>query len=322
MKKILVTGGAGFIGSNFIRYFINKYEKYQIVNLDALTYAGNLNNLNDIKNKSNYVFIKGNILDKHLVESIVKEGIDYIVNFAAQTHVDRSIKQSGEFVKTNILGTHILLDVAQKYNVKKYIQISTDEVYGDLGKTGFFTEKTPIQPNNPYSASKASGDLLVISYYRTHNLPINITRCSNNYGPYQFPEKLIPLMIYNAYNNIKLPVYGDGLNIRDWIHVEDHCRAIDLVIHKGKIGEIYNIGGNNEKSNIYIVNKILDKLGKDDSLISFVDDRLGHDYRYAIDCTKIKDELNFEPKIRFEEGIDNTIDWYLKNQKWLNSILK
>ncbi|MCT4597769.1 MAG: dTDP-glucose 4,6-dehydratase [Vallitalea sp.] len=322
MKKILVTGGAGFIGSNFIRYFMNKYNNYKIINLDALTYAGNLNNLYDIKNNSNYTFVKGNILDKQSVESIAKEGVDYIVNFAAQTHVDRSIKKSGDFVETNILGTSILLDVAKEYNIKKYIQISTDEVYGSLGKTGYFTEETSLKPNNPYSASKASADLLVMSYYKTYNLPINITRCSNNYGPYQFPEKLIPLMIYNAYNNIKLPVYGDGLNIRDWIHVEDHCRAIDLVIHKGIIGEVYNIGGNNEKTNIDIVNKILNRLGKDKSLINFVEDRLGHDYRYAIDSTKIREELSFEPKIRFEKGINDTIDWYLRNQKWLNNILK
>jgi dTDP-glucose 4,6-dehydratase len=322
MKKVLVTGGAGFIGSNFIRYFMNKYNNYKIINLDALTYAGNLNNLYDIKNNSNYTFVKGNILDKQLVESIAKKGVDYIVNFAAQTHVDRSIKKSGDFVETNILGTSILLDVAKEYSIKKYIQISTDEVYGSLGKTGYFTEETPLKPNNPYSASKASADLLVMSYYKTHNLPINITRCSNNYGPYQFPEKLIPLMIYNAYNNIKLPVYGDGLNIRDWIHVEDHCRAIDLVIHNGIIGEVYNIGGNNERTNIDIVNKILDTLGKDKSLINFVKDRLGHDYRYAIDATKIRDELSFEPKIRFEKGINDTIDWYLRNQKWFNNILK
>lgn len=323
MKKILVTGGAGFIGSNFIRYFINKYKDYyEIINLDALTYAGNVNNLHDIEKRAKYTFIKGNILNKQLVDSIVSGGVNYIVNFAAQTHVDRSIEDSSSFVETNIVGTQILLDIAKKYNIDKFIQISTDEVYGSLGNTGYFTEKSPLSPNNPYSASKASADLLVKSYYKTYNLKVNITRCSNNYGPYQFPEKLIPLMISKANDNKKLPVYGSGLNVRDWIHVNDHIRAIDLVIHNGKIGEIYNIGGNNERPNIFIVNKILERLGKDDSLINYVEDRLGHDYRYAIDATKIKKELNWKPEINFEKGLSDTVDWYLINKEWLKGTLK
>jgi dTDP-glucose 4,6-dehydratase len=321
MKTILVTGGAGFIGSNFIRYIIKKYKDYKIINLDALTYAGNLDNLKDVNNNQNYSFIKGDISDRELVDRIMKNGIDYIINFAAESHVDKSIENSNIFIKTNVMGTQILLDVARKYNVKKYIQISTDEVYGSLGDKGYFTEKTPIAPNNPYSASKASADLMVKAYYETYNLPINITRCSNNYGAYQYPEKLIPLMIFYAYENKPLPVYGNGLNIRDWIHVEDHCTAIDSVLHNGQVGEIYNIGANNEKTNLDVVKIILNELGKDHKLISYVDDRLGHDYRYAIDATKIKTELNWEPTYNFKDGISKTINWYLNNKEWWENIV-
>lgn len=322
MKTILVTGGAGFIGSNFIRYIINKYDDYTIINLDALTYAGNLDNLNDIEDNPNYVFVKGDISDIDTVNKIMEKGVDYIINFAAESHVDRSIDSSNAFIKTNVMGTQILLDAAKKYKIKKYIQISTDEVYGSLGETGYFTEKTPISPNNPYSASKASADLLVRAYYETYKLPINITRCSNNYGAYQYPEKLIPLMISRAYDNQPLPVYGNGLNIRDWIHVEDHCAAIDKVLHLGKIGEVYNIGANNERNNLFIVRKILDCLDKDESLIEFVDDRLGHDVRYAIDATKIREELGWRPSYKFEAGIEETIRWYVNNQEWWRKIMK
>ncbi|WP_273328074.1 dTDP-glucose 4,6-dehydratase [Vallitalea guaymasensis] len=322
MKTILVTGGAGFIGSNFIRYIINKYDDYRIINLDALTYAGNLDNLNNIKDNPNYVFVKGDISDIDTVNKIMEKGVDYIINFAAESHVDRSIDSSNAFIKTNVMGTQVLLDAAKKYKIKKYIQISTDEVYGSLGETGYFTEKTPISPNNPYSASKASADLLVRAYYETYKLPINITRCSNNYGAYQYPEKLIPLMISRAYDNQPLPVYGNGLNIRDWIHVEDHCAAIDKVLHHGKIGEVYNIGANNERNNLFIVRKILDCLDKDESLIEFVDDRLGHDVRYAIDATKIREELGWRPSYKFEEGIEETIRWYVNNQEWWRKIMK
>ncbi|GMQ65172.1 dTDP-glucose 4,6-dehydratase [Vallitalea maricola] len=322
MKTILVTGGAGFIGSNFIRYIINKYDDYRIINLDELTYAGNLDNLMDIEDNPNYVFVRGDISNIDTLNRIMEKGVDYIINFAAESHVDRSIDSSNAFIKTNVMGTQVLLDASKKYKIKKYIQISTDEVYGSLGETGYFTEKTPISPNNPYSASKASADMLVRAYYETYKLPINITRCSNNYGAYQYPEKLIPLMISRAYDNQPLPVYGNGLNIRDWIHVEDHCAAIDKVLHLGKIGEVYNIGANNERNNIFIVKKILDCLDKDESLIEFVDDRLGHDIRYAIDATKIREELGWRPRYEFEEGIEETIKWYVDNQEWWRKIIK
>ena len=272
MTKILITGGAGFIGSNFIKYMINKYSEYEIINLDALTYCGNLENLKDIENKDNYTLIKGNICDKAIVDELVSK-TDYVINFAAESHVDRSIVDPEIFIKSNVLGTQILLNATKEHGVEKYIQISTDEVYGTLGKTGYFTENTPLQPNSPYSASKASADLVVRAYYETFDLPINITRCSNNYGPYQFPEKLIPLMISNALENKKLPIYGDGKNIRDWLHVYDHCSAIDLVLHEGRLGEVYNIGGNNEKENIEIVKLILNELSRSESLIEFVKDR-------------------------------------------------
>lgn len=320
MKKLLVTGGAGFIGSNFIRYMLNKYDDYKIVNLDLLTYAGNLENLKDIEDNTNYEFIKGNITNIELVDNIVSNDIDYIINFAAESHVDRSIENPSIFIKTNMMGTQVLLDASKKYNIEKYIQISTDEVYGSLEETGYFTEETPLAPNSPYSASKAGADLLVRSYHETFNLPVNITRCSNNYGPYQFPEKLIPLIIANAYENKNLPVYGDGLNIRDWLHVEDHCSAIDSVLHKGKMGKIYNIGGNNEKTNIEIVKLILEKLDKPESLIQYVKDRRGHDKRYAIDSSKIQNELGWNPNYTFETGIEKTAMWYLDNIDWWKNI--
>ena len=319
MSRILVTGGAGFIGSNFIRYMVNKYSEYEIINLDDLTYCGNLENLKDIENKDNYSFVKGNICDKAVVDELVEKS-DYVINFAAESHVDRSISDPEIFIKSNVLGTQVLLNAAKQYGVEKYIQISTDEVYGSLGKTGYFKETTPLQPISPYSASKASGDLITRSYGETFGLPINITRCSNNYGPFQFPEKLIPLMISNALEDKKLPVYGDGKNVRDWLHVYDHCQAIDLVLHDGKLGEVYNIGGNNEKQNIEIVKLILSQLDKDESLIEFVTDRLGHDRRYAIDSNKIQNDLGWSPKYSFDVGIEQTIQWYLDNQNWTNQI--
>lgn len=319
MSKILITGGAGFIGSNFIRYMMKKYPDYEFINLDALTYCGNLENLEGIDQSKNYEFVKGNIADKILVDNLMKD-VDYVVNFAAESHVDRSIKDPEIFIKSNILGTQNLLNAAKKYNIKKFLQVSTDEVYGSLGKTGYFTEETPLQPNSPYSATKAGADLMVRAYYNTFNLPVNITRCSNNYGPYQFPEKLIPLIISNAMEGKSLPVYGDGKNIRDWLHVYDHCTAIDLVLHKGKIGEVYNIGGHNEKQNLEIVKLILSTLNKDESLIKFVDDRLGHDRRYAIDSNKIRKELGWKSKYTFETGIIETINWYINNQKWMDKV--
>jgi dTDP-glucose 4,6-dehydratase len=319
--KILITGGAGFIGSNFVNYMVEKYPDYQFVNLDALTYAGNLENLQKSEGKPNYRFVKGDITDWELVDLLVADGVDVIVNFAAESHVDRSITEPDIFVKTNIMGTQVLLDAAKKYGIKKYVQVSTDEVYGTLGKTGYFTEETPLAPNSPYSSSKAGADLLVRAYHETYGLPVNITRCSNNYGPYHFPEKLIPLMIINALKGKELPVYGDGLNVRDWLYVEDHCAAIDLVIHKGKDGEVYNVGGNNEQTNIEIVKRILKELGKSEDLIRFVQDRPGHDRRYAIDATKIKTELGWEPKHTFETGIVATIQWYLENQDWWERII-
>ena len=319
MANILVTGGAGFIGSNFVRYMVEKYSDYHIINLDALTYCGNLENLKDIEDKDNYTFVKGDIRDKAIVDELVEKS-DYVINFAAESHVDRSIADPEIFIKSNVLGTQVLLNAAKEHGVEKYIQISTDEVYGTLGKTGYFTEDTPLQPNSPYSASKAGGDLIARAYHETFGLPVNITRCSNNYGPYQFPEKLIPLMISNALEDKKLPVYGDGKNVRDWLHVHDHCSAIDLVLHDAKPGEVYNIGGNNEKQNIEIVKLILGELGKDESLIEFVTDRLGHDRRYAIDSTKIQEELSWKPEYTFEVGIRKTIQWYLDNQDWMSQV--
>ncbi|MCB7070325.1 dTDP-glucose 4,6-dehydratase [Caldibacillus sp. 210928-DFI.2.22] len=320
--KVLVTGGAGFIGSNFVRYMVKKYPEYQVVNLDLLTYAGNLENLKEIENKPNYKFVKGDIADHEFINGFfAEEKFDYVINFAAESHVDRSITDPGIFVRTNVQGTQVLLDAAKNIGVKKYLQVSTDEVYGTLGETGYFTEETPLAPNSPYSASKAGADLLVRAYHETYGMPVNITRCSNNYGPFHFPEKLIPLMIINALHDKDLPVYGDGLNVRDWLYVEDHCEAIDTVLHKGVVGEVYNIGGNNEHTNIEIVKTILKHLGKPESLIKFVKDRPGHDRRYAIDATKIRTELGWEPKHTFETGIKETIDWYLENKDWWENII-
>lgn len=317
--KILVTGGAGFIGSCFIRHMLNTYPDYKIVNLDALTYAGNLENLYDVKDNPNYEFVNGDICDKKLVPQLVS-GVDAVINFAAESHVDRSIIGPEIFIETNIKGTVNLLQAAKAFNIERFIQISTDEVYGSLGKTGYFTEKTPLSPNSPYSASKASADMIVHAYYETYGLPTLITRCSNNYGPYQYPEKLIPFFISKLLKNEKVPVYGDGLNVRDWIYVYDHCSAIDAVLHKGKPGEIYNVGGHNEKTNIEITHLILEAMNKDESFIEHVEDRLGHDRRYAICNDKITDELGWKPSISFEEGILLTIDWYLNNKKWIKSV--
>lgn len=314
--KLLITGGAGFIGSNFIHYFLDKYPNYQIINYDKLTYAGSLENLEGIKEAQNYAFIRGDINNQELLEYVVNAyAVDIIVNFAAESHVDRSIKNSSEFVNTNILGTQVLLDVAKQHSLR-FVQISTDEVYGTLGSTGFFTEETSLAPNSPYSASKASADFMVRSYHETFGLNTNITRCSNNYGPFQYPEKLIPLMIINALKKKSLPIYGNGLNIRDWLHVTDHCTAIDLVIHKGKPGEVYNIGGHNERTNLEIVEHIIESLGASKELITFVPDRLGHDYRYAIDSRKIQHELGWKPLYSFEKGIKETISWYLNHEEW------
>ena len=314
MTTILVTGGAGFIGSCFVRYMLNKYPDYKIINLDALTYCGNIQNLKDIENNKNYTFIHGNILDKSLIGEVMS-GCDYIVNFAAETHVDNSIKTPEIFIETNVKGTLNLLQNAMEYKIKKYLQISTDEVYGSLGKEGYFSETSPLNPNSPYSASKASADMLVRAYHKTYALPVLITRCSNNYGPYQFPEKLIPHFILKLLKGEKVPVYGDGLNVRDWLYVYDHCSAIDAVLHKGRIGEIYNIGGHNEKTNLEITKLILNAMGKDESYIEYVKDRPGHDRRYAIKNDKITTELGWKPAVTFEEGIKITIDWYLNNMQ-------
>ncbi|MEH7115669.1 dTDP-glucose 4,6-dehydratase [Neobacillus niacini] len=320
--KLLVTGGAGFIGSNFVRYMVNKYPEYQIVNLDLVTYAGNLENLKDIENAPNYKFVRGDIANTEFINRLFQEEkFDYVLNFAAESHVDRSITDPGIFVQTNIQGTLTLLDAAKTLGVTKYLQVSTDEVYGTLGATGYFTEETPLAANSPYSASKAGADLLVRAYHETFGLPVNITRCSNNYGPFHFPEKLIPLMIINALNDKELPIYGDGLNIRDWLHVEDHCQAIDLVLHKGRNGEVYNVGGNNERTNIEIVKTVLKHLNKPESLMKFVTDRPGHDRRYAIDATKLRTELGWSPKYNFDTGIEQTINWYLNNREWWENII-
>ena len=317
--NLLVTGGCGFIGSNFIRYMLSKY-RYNIINFDKLTYAGNLENLKGIEDDERYTFAKGDIADKSDLEKVFEKKIDMVVNFAAESHVDRSIIDPDTFIKTNINGTFNLLEMAKKKEVKRYLQISTDEVYGSLGKEGRFTEKTPLAPNSPYSASKTSADMLAMAYFKTFNMPVLITRCSNNYGPYQFPEKLIPLIISNAVEDIELPVYGDGMNVRDWIHVIDHCRGIDTVLHEGRSGEVYNIGGESEKTNIEIVKLILDILGKPHSLIKYVKDRPGHDRRYAIDQTKIKEELGHETSMTFEKGMEETVKWYVENRPWWERI--
>jgi len=319
--NILVTGGAGFIGSNFIRYMLNKYANYQLINFDLLTYSGNLENLRDVENNPRYTLVRGNITNQQLVDHVVKNHhVDIIVNFAAESHVDRSITNPDIFIKTNVLGTQNLLDAAKNNRIRKYVQISTDEVYGSLGDTGYFTEETKIAPNSPYSASKAGGDLLVKAYFETYNLNVNITRCSNNYGPYHFPEKLIPLLITNALEGKNLPIYGDGENVRDWLHVLDHCSAIDLVIHEGRAGEVYNIGGHNERTNNQIANTIVTKLEISPSSIKYVKDRAGHDRRYAIDPTKIINELGWKPLYSFENGIVETINWYKQNTSWWKRI--
>lgn len=336
MKRILVTGGAGFIGSNFVQYILDHEQSVALlVNLDLLTYAGNLENLKAVESDPCYRFVRGDIRDKELVEKLFTEyDFDTVVHFAAESHVDRSILEPELFLTTNIVGTQTLLDAAKRHwklapddkysrDYKpgvRYLQVSTDEVYGALGKEGMFTETTPLSPNSPYSASKASADMVVRAYHETYGLPVNITRCSNNYGPYQFPEKLIPLMIHNAQTDKPLPVYGDGLQIRDWLHVRDHCAAIATVLNKGEVGQIYNIGGNNEKANIEIVKLILKELGKPESLITHVKDRPGHDRRYAIDNTKITTQLGWKPAYTFEEGIRETIRWYLENQDWVERI--
>ena len=317
--NLLVTGGAGFIGSCFVRYMLKNHPDYKIINLDALTYAGNLDNLKDVETNPNYSFVHGNICDKQLVDSLMSQ-VDACVNFAAESHVDRSITGPEIFIQTNVGGTLNLLEMAKKHKISRYLQVSTDEVYGTLGKTGYFTETTPLAPNSPYSASKASADMLVRAYYETYKMPVLTTRCSNNYGPYQFPEKLIPLFISNLLKGEKVPVYGDGMNIRDWLYVYDHCSAIDTVLHKGRLGEVYNIGGNNEKANIEITKLLIKELGKDESSIKYVEDRLGHDRRYAIDSSKIQKELGWHPSVTFEEGIKITIDWYLNNQDWIKRL--
>jgi dTDP-glucose 4,6-dehydratase len=323
--NILVTGGAGFIGSNFIFYMLGQHPDYRIVCLDALTYAGNLKTLEPVMDNNNFRFVKGDIRDRDFIFSLfAEEDFDMVVNFAAESHVDRSIEDPGIFLETNIMGTQVLMDACREYGIERFHQVSTDEVYGDLPLDKLelmFTEETSIKTSSPYSASKASADLLVEAYHRTFGLPVTISRCSNNYGPYQFPEKLIPLMISKALAEEELPVYGKGENVRDWLYVEDHCRAIDLILHKGKEGEVYNIGGHNERSNLEVVKTILDELDKPEFLITFVEDRAGHDLRYAIDPTKISNELGWEPTILFDEGIKKTIKWYLDNKEWWQNIL-
>lgn len=323
--KFLVTGGAGFIGGNFIHYMVENYPKDQFVNLDLLTYAGNLETIQSLEGKKNYRFVRGDIADRQFIMNLFEEEqFDIVVNFAAESHVDRSVIDPSIFIKTNVLGTQVLLDASKQYQVKRYHQVSTDEVYGDLplDRTDlFFTEETPIHTSSPYSASKAGADLLVLAYYRTFQLPVTISRCSNNYGPYQFPEKLIPLMMIRALSDEKLPVYGNGLNVRDWLYVMDHCKAIDLILRQGKIGEIYNIGGHNERTNLEVVKTILKTLEKPESLIQYVTDRPGHDLRYAIDPKKIERELGWKPEVSFEIGIKQTIQWYLSHKSWWEHII-
>ena len=318
--KLLVTGGAGFIGSNFIRYLLRQRNDVHIVNFDCLTYAGNLENLTDVSDDSRYQFVLGDITQYPQVESCLDSGIDAILNFAAESHVDRSIFDSNAFVKANVLGTQVLLEAARRKRIPRYVQISTDEVYGSLGATGKFTEESPLAPNSPYAASKTAADLLVRSYYKTYASDVCIARCSNNYGPYQFPEKLIPLMILNALEDKWLPVYGDGRHMRDWIHVEDHCRALEQVLVRGRSGQIYNIGGNQERENLQVVHQILKNLKKPSKLIQFVEDRPGHDRRYAIDATLIQRDLGWSPQIPFEQGLEDTILWYQQNLDWVEHV--
>ena len=323
--KILVTGAAGFIGSNFTYYMLDKHPEDKIVALDALTYAGNLETLEPLMDNENFSFVKGNISDKPaMFDLFEKERFDIVVNFAAETHVDRSIEDPGIFLKTNVLGTQVLLDASKEFGVKRFHQIGTDEVYGDLPLDRpdlFFREDMPLKASSPYSASKASADLLTLAYYRTYGLPVTVSRCSNNYGPYQFPEKLIPLVIYRALSDESVPVYGTGENVRDWLYVMDHCSAIDMIMRDGRVGEIYNIGGHNERDNLTVVKTILKKLGKPESLITYVTDRKGHDKRYAIDPSKVRDELGWEPETLFDDGIGATIDWYLDHREWWEHIV-
>lgn len=321
MKTLLVTGGCGFIGSNFVRQQLETYSDVEIINVDKLTYAGNLENLADIENDPRYRFERGDICDRAFIDSVLASAqIDAVVNFAAESHVDRSILDSGPFIQTNIVGTQVLLDASRAANINRYLQVSTDEVYGTLGEDGYFTEDTPLAPNSPYSASKTAADLLVRSYFHTYGFPAVTTRCSNNYGPYQFPEKLIPLFISNALKDEALPVYGKGNNVRDWIHVLDHCRGIDVALRKGEAGEVYNFGGNSEMQNIDLTFKLLDALGKPRTLIRHVEDRAGHDFRYAIDTTRVEHELGWKPQMDFETGLRSTIDWYLDNKGWAERI--
>ena len=317
--KLLVTGGVGFIGSNFIRHIREEHPGWEITNLDKLTYAGNLENLKDIHDRPDYHFVRGDIADRGLVDKLLSRGFDVIVNFAAESHVDRSILDASPFIETNVKGTQVLLEGAKQQGIQKFIQVSTDEVYGSRD-SGSFTEESPLAPNSPYSASKASADLLCRAYFKTHHLPIIVTRCTNNFGAYQFPEKLIPLAITNALEDKPVPVYGDGLNVRDWIFVADHCRALDAVIQKGKPGEIYNIGSGNEKTNLELIRKLLELLDKPQSLIQFVTDRPAHDRRYALDCTRIATELDWKPAYSFEEALSATVDWYLKSESWWRPI--
>lgn len=324
--KILITGGAGFIGSNFVYYMLQKYPSYSFVCLDLLTYAGNLKTLDRAMQTPRFKFVKGDIADRPLVDALFSdERFDVVINFAAESHVDRSIENPEVFLVTNVLGTQVLLDCCKKHSVKRFHQVSTDEVYGDLPLDRpdlLFTESTPIHTSSPYSASKAAADLLVLAYFRTYGLPVTISRCSNNYGPYHFPEKLIPLMISRALSDEALPVYGKGLNVRDWIYVEDHCAAVDLIVHNGRVGDIYNVGGNSERTNLDVVKTILGILNKPESLIRYVEDRAGHDLRYAIDATKMSRELGWEPKTNFEEGLQRTVQWYLDNRPWWEEILR
>lgn len=323
--KIIVTGGAGFIGSNFVIHMVNKYPEHEIINLDLLTYAGNLENLKSVENAPNYRFVKGDIADRKFVfDLFAQEKPDVIVNFAAESHVDRSIKDPESFVRTNVMGTTTLLDACKEYDIKRFHQVSTDEVYGDLPLDRpdlFFTEETPLHTSSPYSSSKASADLFVMAYHRTFGIPVTVSRCSNNYGPYQFPEKLIPLIISRALADEELPVYGTGENVRDWLHVADHCQAIDLILKNGRVGEVYNIGGHNERTNLEVVKTILRTLGKPESLIKFVTDRPGHDRRYAIDPTKMETELGWKPQYIFDTGMAQTIQWYLDNKEWWEHII-
>ncbi|MCL0103004.1 dTDP-glucose 4,6-dehydratase [Dehalococcoidia bacterium] len=318
--KILVTGGAGFIGSNFVCYILREHPDWEVTNLDKLTYAGNLENLGDVEGNPGYHFVKGDITDRELVDKLLGQGFNVVVNFAAESHVDRSILDSSPFIRTNVQGTQVLLEGARQHKVKLFPQVSTDEVYGSLGAPGKFTEESPLLPNSPYAASKAAADCLCRAYYHTYGLPVVITRCSNNYGPFQFPEKLIPLVITNALEGKEIPVYGDGLNVRDWIHVEDHCRALDVIIQQGKPGEIYNIGGNCEETNLELVHCILAIMAKPHSLITFVADRPGHDRRYALETSKIERELGWSPAILFGEGLRGTVQWYIQNQSWWQRI--